>query len=72
MAVSTMVNFCYFPLIFFSSLLQNKHTLGKIPVLDEVAGDAKFDRVIRVEWSCCLQISLLFSLCVLDKAVNLR
>ena len=61
-AVSTLVNFCSFPVIFLRSFLQNKHTLGKIPLLDEVAGDVKFDRVIWLDWSCWLQLSL-FCLC---------
>ena len=51
-AVSTLVNFCSLPIIFLRSFLQNKHTLGKIPLLDEVAGDVKFDRVIWLDWSC--------------------
>ena len=51
MVVSTSVNFCSFPLIFLRSLLQNKHTLGNIPVLDEVAEDVMFDGAIRERWS---------------------
>ena len=60
MAVSTLVNFCSFPLIFWRSLLQNKHTLGKVPGLDEVAGDVKFDRVIQVSWSWCYRCHCCF------------
>ena len=52
MADSTFLNFCSFSLNFLCYLLQGKHTLGKIPVIDEIVGDFKFDRVIRVGWSC--------------------